>query len=69
MYFLKNKRMGSLVFSGLGLVALCIAGIFTWIALGNDFYSRLFYLSPMIVGFIIGIILFKIQSQKDKYVA
>jgi uncharacterized protein YacL len=66
LYFLKNKKVGSLLFAGLGLVALCIAGVFTWIALGDDLYSRLYHLSPMIIGFIFGALMFQIQKCKGK---
>lgn len=66
LYFLRAKQFGNLIFTGLGLVSLSIAGIFTWMALGEDTFSRLLSMSPMIIGFMFGTIMFYIQKCKDK---
>lgn len=66
LYYLKNKKIGGIIMSALGVTSLSVAGIFTWIVLGSDLYSRLYHMSPMIVGLFVGIILFKIQRCRGK---
>ncbi|KKQ33423.1 MAG: Amino acid permease [candidate division TM6 bacterium GW2011_GWF2_37_49] len=62
LYFLKNKFFGYLTLSGLSFVSLAVAVYYTYISLGADNTTRISYAMIMIVGLLIGYIIFKVKS-------
>ena len=67
IYDFKNACFGSLFITILGFSSLAVAGYFTWTGLGPDQATRLLYASPILIGLVLGYVMYKLTKTRNAY--
>lgn len=65
IYDFKNACFGSLFITILGFSSLSVAGYFTWMGLGSDQMTRLLYASPILIGLVLGYVMYKLTKTRN----
>ena len=65
IYDFKNACYGSLFVTLLGFSSLTVAGFFTIKSLDPDNIYRLIYASPILIGLLVGYIMFKLSKKQN----
>lgn len=65
LYDFKNACFGSLFITILGFSSLAVAGYFTWIGLGPDQFTRFIYVSPILIGLVLGYAMYKLTKTSN----
>jgi APA family basic amino acid/polyamine antiporter len=68
-YYLKNNNYIKVTIPILGLCACAILFYLSWTALGTTFCDQIFFASPILVGLILGIIMYKYSTRHNKKLA
>jgi len=60
----RNGLFGRAFLAGLSVIICAVLIIFSWMSMGDDFVTRLMFASPIFVGAVLGLVMFKIQKSK-----